>query len=607
MQFLIQGGKMKKVNFILFFCLFFTFSFLRGEEIKTEAKVYFKTADELFTKMGELFSELDIATAGESDKECYIVIITNKEQLEKIKEKGFKVEITYHNIKDKFREMTGVDPDNPQLLRDFGYFFTYWEMIDTIQRLANNFPNLVRIYDIGRSHQNRPLWCVKISDYPDSNENEPVVFFNAATHAREPLGVSVLIYYITYLLNNYDPTNSDNLITWLINNREIYFVPVMNPDGYVYNSDSGGASANWRKNRRIIQSPYVGVDLNRNYGYKWAYDNIGSSPNPSNEAYRGPERFSEPETRVIRDFMLSKKIRAQIDYHTYGRYNMYPWGYDTFTPPDVRTLREVVDSFRFYNTYSTSRTGQIAKVLYTANGSSVDWEYADTLWEGERKFVTYAFTIEVSTNDFWYGWNDSAFIRQECQRNLGVNIYLTKVSGAFLELKNVKIYDFYGNQDSILNPNESAYIYLTIKNRAIHPLDSAYNILIRPITENPYLIIIDTMFNTQNIIRNDSQIGFFKVYANEGVPSESIAINLSCNYLNDNSFINQTLKFKILVQPSQLVEEKKARNIKNIITPDFCKKYSLYLPTGQKYKGELKKGVYFFLKENKGYKILIIK
>ncbi len=596
---------MKKINFILFFCLFLISSFLKSEETKMEAKVYFKTADELFTKMGKLFSQLDIVTVGEEEESYFLTIITNQKQIEEIKEKGFKIEITYYNIKDKFKEMTGVDPDDPELLRDFGYFFTYWEMIDTIQRLANNFPHLVRIYEIGRSHQNRPLWCVKISDYPDSNENEPAVFFNAATHAREPMGVSILIYYMTYLLNNYDPTNSNNLITWLINNREIYFVPVMNPDGYVYNSDSGGAAANWRKNRRIIQSPYVGVDLNRNYGYKWAYDNIGSSPNPSSETYRGPERFSEPETRVVRDFMLSKKIRAQIDYHTYGRYNMYPWGYDTFTPPDVRTLREVVDSFRLYNNYSASRTGQIAKVLYTANGSSVDWEYADTLWEGERKFITYAFTIEASINDFWYGWNDSAFIRQECERNLGVNLYLTKVSGAFLEVKNIKIYDFFGNQDSILNPNESAYIYLTIKNRAIHPLDSVYNLFIKPTTENPYLIIIDTIFNFPNIIRNDTQIGLFKVYVKEEIPSESVMINLNCNYLNDSYFINQILKFKIFVQSSQLVKEK--RNIKNIISSDFCEKYSFYLPTGQKYKGKLKKGVYFFLKENKGYKILIIK
>ncbi|MDW8113985.1 MAG: M14 family metallopeptidase [candidate division WOR-3 bacterium] len=596
---------MRKVNLAVFLSFLFIFSFLKSEEVKMEAKVYFKTACELFTKLGDFFSELDIATAGEEEEECFIVIITNQKQIEKIREKGFKVEITYYNIKDKFREITKIDPDNLELLRDFGYFFTYWEMVDTIQRLANNFPNLVRVYDIGRSHQNRPLWCVKISDYPDSNENEPAVFFNAATHAREPMGVSILIYYITYLLTNYDPTNSFNLITWLINNREIYFIPVMNPDGYVYNSDSGGASANWRKNRRIIQSPYVGVDLNRNYGYKWAYDNIGSSPNPSSEAYRGPERFSEPETRVVRDFMLSKKIRAQIDYHTYGRYNMYPWGYDTFTPPDVRTLREVVDSFRLYNNYSTSRTGQIAKVLYTANGNSADWEYADTLWEGVRKFITYAFVIEASTNDFWYGWNDSSFIRQECQRNLGVNIYLTKVSGAFLELKNVKIYDFYGNRDSVLNPNESAYIYLKIRNRAIHPIDSVYNLFIKPITENPYLTIIDTLFNFPNIMRNDSQIGFFKVYLQADAPSESIPINLICNYFDDGYPLNQSLRFKIYVQSSQVVKEKEARNIKNIKKYDI--KASLYLPTGQRYKGELKKGIYFFLKGNKGYKILIIK
>jgi hypothetical protein len=590
------------MKYLFIISFFFIFISINAQETKMEAKVYFKSADELFSKMGNLFSELDIVTAGEAEREYFIVIITNKDQIEKIKEKGFKVEITYYDIKEKFKKMTGIDPNNLELLRDFGFFFTYWEMIDTIQRLANNFPNLVRIYDIGRSHQNRPLWCVKISDYPDSNENEPIVFFNAATHAREPMGVSILIYFMTYLLTNYDPTNSENLITWLINNREIYFVPVMNPDGYVYNSDSGGATANWRKNRRIIQSPYVGVDLNRNYGYKWAYDDIGSSPNPSNEAYRGPERFSEPETRVVRDFMLSKKIRAQIDYHTYGRYNMYPWGYDTFTPPDVRTLKEVVDSFRFYNNYSASRTGQIAKVLYTANGSSVDWEYADTLWEGIRKFITYAFTIEASINDFWYGWNDSAFIRQECERNLGVNIYLTKVGGAFLELKNIRIDDFYGNQDNILNPGESAYIYLTIKNRAIHPIDSVYNLTINATAPNPYFVIIDSIFNFPNILRNDTQIGFFKVYVNEEAPAESIPIVLNCNYLDDTYLTNQLLRFKVPIEPLQLVREKDNNYFQIPKT-----KSAIYLSTGQKCNGKLKQGIYFLLEKDKKYKKVLIR
>jgi hypothetical protein len=590
------------MKYLFIISFFFIFISINAQKIKMEAKVYFKSADELFSKMGNLFSELDIVTAGEAEREYFIVIITNKDQIEKIKEKGFKVEITYYDIKEKFKKMTGIDPNNLELLRDFGFFFTYWEMIDTIQRLANNFPNLVRIYDIGRSHQNRPLWCVKISDYPDSNENEPIVFFNAATHAREPMGVSILIYFMAYLLTHYDPTNSENLITWLINNREIYFVPVMNPDGYVYNSDSGGATANWRKNRRIIQSPYVGVDLNRNYGYKWAYDNIGSSPNPSNEAYRGPERFSEPETRVVRDFMLSKKIRAQIDYHTYGRYNMYPWGYDTFTPPDVRTLKEVVDSFRFYNNYSASRTGQIAKVLYTANGSSVDWEYADTLWEGIRKFITYAFTIEASINDFWYGWNDSAFIRQECERNLGVNIYLTKVGGAFLELKNIRIDDFYGNQDNILNPGESAYIYLTIKNRAIHPIDSVYNLTINATTPNPYFVIVDSIFNFPNILRNDTQIGFFKVYVNEEAPAESIPIVLNCNYLDDTYLTNQLLRFKVPIEPLQLVREKDNNYFQIPKT-----KSAIYLSTGQKCNGKLKQGIYFLLEKDKKYKKVLIR
>lgn len=273
--------------------------------------------------------------------------------------------------------MTGVDPNNLDVLRGFGYFFTYWEMIDTLNYLNTNFPNITNIFNPGNSYQGRPLWTMKISDNPLIDEPEPAVYINGATHAREPGGTHCCIDFATYLLSNY---GQDSLVTWLVNNREIYITPVMNPDGYVYNSDSGGASSNWRKNRRIIQSPYVGVDLNRNYGYRWGVDNLGSSPNPWAETYRGPSPFSEPETQVARDLMINQKIRTQMDYHTYGQYNMYPWNYTTNAPPDSLTLQEMIDTFQLYNQYPDDQTGQGSRVLYLSNGCSDDWEYADTLW-----------------------------------------------------------------------------------------------------------------------------------------------------------------------------------------------------------------------------------
>ncbi|MEO0102977.1 MAG: M14 family zinc carboxypeptidase, partial [candidate division WOR-3 bacterium] len=197
--------------FVFSFLLFFSFIYA---ERKMEARVYFQTAEELFGKLGNFFSELDVATGGETETgESYIVIITNDEQLQKIKERNLRVEITYPDIKEKFRLMTGVDPDKPELFRDFGYFFTYWEMIDTLNRMKANYPAICSIMNIGNSHQGRPLWTLKISDNPQTDELEPAVYFNGATHAREPGATHCCIDFASWLLMNY---GRDSLVTWLV-------------------------------------------------------------------------------------------------------------------------------------------------------------------------------------------------------------------------------------------------------------------------------------------------------------------------------------------------------------------------------------------------------
>ncbi len=549
-----------KYLFAFVFSFSLLFSFIYAER-KMEARVYFQTAEELFGKLGNFFSELDVATGGETETgESYIVIITTEEQLEKIKERNLRVEITYPDIKEKFRLMTGVDPDKPELFRDFGYFFTYWEMIDTLNRMKANYPAICTIMNIGNSHQGRPLWTLKISDNPQVDELEPAVYFNGATHAREPGGTHCCIDFAGWLLMNY---GRDSLVTWLVNNREIYFTPVMNPDGYVYNSDSGGATANWRKNRRVIQSPYVGVDLNRNYGYKWAYDNSGSSGSPSSETYRGPARFSEPETQVARDFMLGQKIRTQLDYHTYGRYNMYSWGYATTLPPDQTTLQEVVDTFRMYNGYPQSQTGQIARVLYLANGVSTDWEYADTLHEGVRKFVTYAFTIEWGTNDFWYGASNPTYVDNENQLNRGNNLFLTKVGGVFFEARGVFINDtLMGNRTGQLDPGENAYIWFKLRNRAINPADSAYSISGVVRSSDSRVTLLDSTFTLTVVRRKDTantRSVLLRISASPNIPPNTIVrLRVVLSYLDDGFAMSQPLDYSITIGPNIVsVEEEK--------------------------------------------------
>ncbi len=540
---------------------------------KMEVWVYFNDADELFSKMGELFGELDICTAQESENgEYYLVINTTKEQLEKIQALGFKTRITYEDIAEKFYEMAGSR--DPQILRDFGYFYTYWEMRDTLQTLANSFPQISRFYSAGNSYQGLPMVAFKISDNPIVDEMEPAVCFNGATHAREPMGTTLCIDYIKYLLTNY---GTDSLVTWFVNNREIYFIPVMNPDGYRYNSDSGGATANIRKNRHFYSgqsSSTAGVDLNRNYGYKWGYDNYGSSPTVTSETYRGPSRFSEPETQNARDFFLPKKIRTQIDYHSYGAYNLCVWGYSgTAEPiPDSITQWEILDSMRAKNGYTAARTGPIVRVLYAANGGSIEWEMKDTLHNGVPKFVTYAYTIETNQTDFWDGYNNYTVIQNNINQCRPVNIYFTKIAGVFFDnLQPVVADTALGNGTGQLDPNETSHLWMRIRNRAIHPLDSAYNITATLVSLDTQIVVQGGSATFPKIYRkstgNNSASKFLIRCSRNATPGSVKQMRLNLIFKDDTCTISQGINFSLTIgnNPVGIVESEKSHQTQPVI------------------------------------------
>uniref|UniRef100_A0A7V1EHG1 carboxypeptidase T n=1 Tax=candidate division WOR-3 bacterium TaxID=2052148 RepID=A0A7V1EHG1_UNCW3 len=534
---------------------------------KMEVWVYFNDPDELFSKMGELFGELDICTVQQSDEgEYYLVLNTTREQFEQIQKLGFKTRVTYEDIAEKFYEMAGSR--DPQILRDFGYFYTYWEMRDTLQTLANSFPQISRFYSAGNSYQGLQMVAFKISDNPLVDEMEPAVCFNGATHAREPMGTTLCIDYIKYLLINY---GTDSLVTWFVNNREIYFIPVMNPDGYRYNSDSGGATSNIRKNRHFYSgqsSSTAGVDLNRNYGYKWGYDNYGSSPTVTSDAYRGPARFSEPETQNARDFFLPKKIRTQIDYHSYGAYNLCVWGYSGSAEPipDSITQWEILDSMRAMNGFSTSRTGPIVRVLYAANGTSIEWEMKDTLHNGVPKFVTYAFSIETNQTDFWEGYNNYTVIQNNINQCRPVNIYFTKIAGVFFDnLQPVVADTALGNGTGQLDPNETSHLWMRIRNRAIHPLDSAYNITATLVSLDTQIVVQGGSATFPKIYRkstgNNSTSKFLIRCSPNATPGAVKQLKLILTFKDDTCTITQGINFSLTIgnNPVGLAESEKDR------------------------------------------------
>ena len=233
---------------------------------------------------------------------------------------------------------------------------------------------------------------------PEINEEEPEVFYNSLTHAREPAGMMTVVYFMYYLLENY---GVDPEVTYLVNNRKFYFVPVINPDGYVYNqqiSPNGGGM--WRKNMRSDNIGLFGVDLNRNYSYMWGYDNIGSSPIISAEDYRGTTAFSEPETQAIRNFCINHNFLICSNYHTYGSVAFPPWGYNKSHTPDsakYNCLIKLATNFSGYLNGLFLPTGHWLN--YSTNGDVGDWMYGET--NVKNKIIAILTEVGRDTDEFW--------------------------------------------------------------------------------------------------------------------------------------------------------------------------------------------------------------
>lgn len=261
-------------------------------------------------------------------------------------------------------------PQNFTLGSMAGYY-TYAELLDILDDMAAQYPDIISVkQSIGSitTHEGRPIYWVKISDHHGVDEAEPEVFYNAVHHAREPAGLMQLVHYMWYLLENYA---TDPEVKYLVDNTEMYFIPCINPDGYVYNqttNPNGGGF--WRKNRREHGGGDFGVDLNRNYGFQWGFDDTGSSPNPTSNTYRGASAFSEPETQAVRDFCNQHNFLITLNYHTYGNLLIYPWGYSDSPTPDAVTFNNAASVMINENGY-TAGTGT-ETVGYIVNGDSDD-------------------------------------------------------------------------------------------------------------------------------------------------------------------------------------------------------------------------------------------
>ena len=406
-----------------------------------------------------------------------------------------------------------------------GGFFTLNEINARLDTMYMLYPNIItQKFQIGTSIQGRPIYAVKISDNPNINENEPQVQFNALIHAREPQAMMTIMYYMYYLLENY---GTDPEVTYLVNNREIYFVPCINPDGYEYNrqtNPNGGGM--WRKNRRVNGDGSYGVDLNRNFAYMWGINNSGSSGTPSSETYRGTAPFSEPETQAIRDFTNSKNFKTTLNYHTYSNLLLYPWGYVSTPTPDNDIFVEYSTDMVAYNGYEN---GQPPVILYDVNGSADDWMYG----EQTSKPKIFAMTPEVGSTGFWPSQSEIFPLAIE---NVKPNLYITWVAGSFVSVVNPSFSQQY------FNPGDNAQLLIpSVRNKG---LSNADNVSLTLTSDNPEITITNGTINVGNIAaRSTININQSFAFTIGNIPADVTVKMLVTTFTDGTPMRVDTLRF----------------------------------------------------------------
>ena len=303
-------------------------------------------------------------------------------------------------------------------LGSMGGFITFQEMQDNLDQMRNLYPNLITAkasaHPTLTTDEGRALYYVKISDNPDVDENESEVLYTGVHHAREPLSMMNQIYYMWFLLENYatDPT-----IKNLVDNTEMYFIPIVNPDGYAYNeSTNPNGGGMWRKNRRNNGNGTYGVDPNRNYGYNWGYNNTGSSGSSNSDTYRGPSPFSEPETQIVKAFAESHNFVNAFNNHSYSNLLLHAWGHITTPTPDEELYDEISEHMAWHNRYSYGNS--YVTIDYPTNGDASDWFYG----EQNTKNKTLGWIPEIGTSAEGGFWPSPIYIVDQCARHTRMSL-----------------------------------------------------------------------------------------------------------------------------------------------------------------------------------------
>ena len=310
------------------------------------ARVWVSSIEEKGRVLGERGLDVDAAGPG------WLDVVIDSERLRDLQAKGYNVEVVYWTPEERDDALFG-----PKGILDF---HTYSTTVTEMQQAAADHPSIVVLDTLGYSVQGRMILGAKVSDNPTLEENEPEFRIIGNHHGNEYMSVEMGLLMLQYLTDNY---GSNSQVTHLVNDRETWIIPMMNPDG---------RTAGTRYNAN-------GVDLNRDYGYMWDGDS--------------PAIFSQPETRAIRLHGMEHNFSLSLSFHTSGDVMNYVWNYKNFPVADSAFVVNISTEYGSYNGYWVVEGYN----WYQTLGDCNDWSY------GSRSSIDA--TIETANSDITGVWN----------------------------------------------------------------------------------------------------------------------------------------------------------------------------------------------------------
>ncbi len=292
----------------------------------------------------------------------------DEEGLSELRAAGFDARVVVSDLKQEWERIRAIgDGEKSE-------YHSYTELTSDLEALATNYPDICAMSSMGTSVQGRDLWLMKISDNVSANENEAEIRFDGNIHGDEKIGQEVAYLLTELLVEGY---GTDPLITELVNTREIWILPCVNPDGM---------EMGMRYNANY-------VDCNRDYGYQWNGD--GGSPSP----------LSQPETQAMAEYILARPYSMSMTYHSGTEMFLYSWCYTNDRAPNYLEHEYVQNEYSALSSYTG---GQCGHVLYQVNGGSMDYDLGINGALGQCVEISYTKTPPASQIDGYFERNREA-------------------------------------------------------------------------------------------------------------------------------------------------------------------------------------------------------